>query len=290
MIKKQIKVPTSLMVGPICQNSLSLDGCAVIESCIHSMKGVGTMFLEDHLLLLVLEGKIILNYGKQKYIVKKNEMILLKKATSITYTKEGESDNDHIYESLMFCLKDELIKEFLSTANVKVTRIDEEIKSSVYPMTDCLIAFARSIKPYFASASTINVGLLRLKIMELLYDLSCCSNSMFLQIIQLRNPVRTDIKQVVEQHYATPVTLPELAYLSGRSLSSFKREFQEIFNMPPAQWIRLKRLEKASELLENTEMNVSDICYSLGFENISHFSRIFKEHFGYSPTQSRMLN
>lgn len=288
-MKKYVKVPTNLVSGPVCQNSLVLDGCSVIDSCVHSMKGVGTMFLEEHLLLFVLEGKITFYYGKQSYTVRKNEMILLKKATSVRYEKEGEADNDHIFESLMFCMKDDLIKEFLTMSNVKVPQMDEEIKTSVCAMNNCLIAFANSLYPYFTDPSSVNPGLLRLKIMELLYNVSECSKNMFRQILQLRKPVRADIRQVVEQYYATPVTMPELAYLSGRSLSSFKRDFQLTYNMPPAQWIRIKRLEKAKEMLQKTMLPVTDICYSMGFENVSHFSRVFKDYHGHPPTQYRHL-
>lgn len=286
-MKKYIKVPTTFVTDSICQNPLMLDGCSVISQCIHTMKGSGTLFLEEHLLLFVLEGTIKLAYGKQTYVVGKNEMILLKKATSVKYERQGNPDNDNIFDSLMFCIKDDLLKDFLTTANVKIPRMEDEIKISVNPMSDCLIAFTCSLKPYFNDPSTVNPGLLRLKIMELLYGISECSKNMFQQVLQLRHPVRADIRQVVEQHYATPVTLPELAYLSGRSLSSFKRDFQLIYNMPPAQWIRTKRLEKAKEMLQKTLLPVTEICYSMGFENISHFSRIFKDHYGQSPTEYR---
>lgn len=286
-MKKFVKVPSNLVAGTGCQNSLKLDGCSVIDSCVHSMKGVGSMFLEEHLLLFVLEGKITFYHGKQTYTLHRNEMILLKKATSVRYEKEGEPENDNIYESLMFCLADDLIKEFLTLSNVKVPQLDEEIKTAVYPMSDCLIGFAHSLYPYFQDPSSVNPGLLRLKIMELLYNVSECSKNMFRQLLQLRRPVRMDIRQVVEQYYATPVTLPELAFLSGRSLSSFKRDFQQTYNEPPAQWIRIKRLEKAKEMLQKTVLPVHEICYSIGFENVSHFSRIFKDHYGFAPTQFR---
>lgn len=288
VMKKCLKVPTSLISGTVCHNSLLLDGCSVIDLCVHSMKDSGTMFLEEHVLFFVLEGRITLYYGKQTYTVAKNEMVLLKKATSVRYEKEGDIDNDYISECLMFCLKDDLIKEFLMLENIKISRMVEEIKTSVYPMSDCLIAFAKSLQPYFASSSEINPGLLRLKIMELLYDVSECNKNIFRQILQLTKPVRTDIRYVVEQHYASPVTLPELAYLSGRSLSSFKRDFQLIYNVSPAQWIREKRLEKAKEMLRNTQLSVNEICYSMGFENVSHFSRIFKAQYGQSPTDFRV--
>lgn len=287
--KKIIKVPTNLISGPVPQASLSLDGCSIIEQCIHSMEANGTMYLEEHLLLFVLDGTNTLTYGKQTYTVGKNEMILLKKATAVKYEKIGNPDNDNIYDSLMFSLKDDLLKSFLATTEIEIpkAKLEGEIKTSAYPMNECLVAFAHSLKPYFKNDAEVHPGQLRLKMMEMLYDVAICSRNMFYQILQLHQPVRTDVRHVVEQNYASPVTLEELAYLSGRSLSSFKRDFQRIYNVSPATWIREKRLSKAKELLESTQMSVSEICYSLGFENVSHFSRIFKDYNGGAPTSYR---
>ncbi|NML69144.1 helix-turn-helix transcriptional regulator [Chryseobacterium sp. RP-3-3] len=264
-----------------------LDGCSIIEQCIHSTEVKGTMYLEQHLLLIVLEGSVVLTYGKQEYTLGKNDMILLKKATAVKYHKFGNAENDNIYDSFMFSIKDDLLKSFLSTSEIKVSKPEGEIKTGVYPMNECLVAFAHSMKPYFFDHSVVHPGQLRLKIMELLYDVAECNRNMFLQILQLHEPVRTDIRNVVEHHYASPVSISELAYLSGRSLSSFKRDFQNIYNVAPATWIREKRLEKAKDMLETTALSVSDVCYSLGFENVSHFSRIYKEFHGQAPSVSR---
>ena len=106
------------------------------------------------------------------------------------------------------------------------------------------------------------------------------------QMLQLRQPVKTDIHRVVEENYTSPISLNELAYLSGRSLSSFKREFRDIYGEPPARWIREKRLSKAHEMLRSSNLSVADVAYSLGFENPTHFSRIFKQQYGYAPSQS----
>lgn len=286
-MKKMIKVPTSLIGCDAPQNFLMLDGCSVIEQCIHSTEAKGIMYLEQHLLLIVLEGSVDLTYGKQEYKLGKNDMILLKKATAVKYHKFGNAENDNIYDSFMFSIKDDVLKSFLSTSEIRMSKPEGEIKTRVYPMNECLIAFAHSLKPYFFDHSVVHPGQLRLKIMELLYDVAECNRNMFLQILQLHEPVKTDIRNVVEQHYASPVSVSELAYLSGRSLSSFKRDFQNIYNVTPATWIREKRLEKAKDMLETTALSVSDICYSLGFENVSHFSRIYKEFHGQAPSISR---
>ena len=86
-----------------------------------------------------------------------------------------------------------------------------------------------------------------------------------LLLLQLRQPVKSDVRRIVEDNYTSPVTLEDLAYLSGRSLSSFKRDFQSIFGEPPASWIREHRLNKARQMLQSSNMSVADVAYSLGF-------------------------
>ncbi|MBQ4398783.1 MAG: helix-turn-helix transcriptional regulator [Bacteroidales bacterium] len=60
--------------------------------------------------------------------------------------------------------------------------------------------------------------------------------------------------------------------------------FQAIYGESPARWIREQRLRKAHEMLQSTSLSVTDIAYSLGFENPTHFSRIFKQSYGISPS------
>ena len=159
----------------------------------------------------------------------------------------------------------------------------EELGVKVSPMSERLVAYCWSLAPYFNDPSQVNLGLLRLKVMELLYNVMDCSKNIFRQMLQLRQPVRVDVHQVVEENYTSPISLEELAYLSGRSLSSFKRDFQSIYGETPAKWIREKRLSKARQMLEASQMSVADVAYSLGFENPTHFSRIFKQRYGSSP-------
>ena len=162
----------------------------------------------------------------------------------------------------------------------------EEYGAQVSPMSERLVAYCWSLAPYFNDPSQVNPGLLRLKVMELLYNVMDCSKNIFRQMLQLRQPVKTDIHRVVEENYTSPISLDELAYLSGRSLSSFKRDFQDIYGESPARWIREKRLAKAHEMLRSSSLSVADVAYSLGFENPTHFSRIFKQQYGYAPSQS----
>ena len=282
---KITKFPSALISGDCTTSSLQLDGGSIIDQCIVTAGERGTFFLEQHLLYVVLGGSVRLTCGRQSWTVSKNEMILLRRAQSVSYEKQG-SEETGLFESQLFAINDELLKDFLTSQQVVIPAMTEEYGTQVSPMSERLVAYCWSLAPYFNDPSQVNPGLLRLKVMELLYNVMDCSKNIFRQMLQLRQPVKTDIHRVVEENYTSPISLDELAYLSGRSLSSFKREFQDIYGEPPARWIREKRLSKAHEMLRSSSLSVADVAYSLGFENPTHFSRIFKQQYGYAPSQS----
>ena len=282
---KTTKFPSALISGDCTTSSLLLDGGAVIDQCIVTAGERGTFFLEQHLLYVVLGGEVTLTCGRRTWTVRKNEMILLRKAQSVTYEKRGGEDSG-LFESLLFAINDDLLKDFLTSQNVKVPTMTEELGTQVSPMSDKLVAYCWGLSPYFNDPSQINPGLLRLKVLEMLYLVMDCSKNIFRQMLQLRQPVKTDIRRVVEDNYTSPVSVEDLAYLSGRSLSSFKRDFQKVYGCAPASWIREHRLSKAKEMLSASAMSVADVCYSLGFETPTHFSRIFKQRFGFAPSQT----
>ena len=279
---KITKFPSALISGDCSTSSLRLDGGSIIDQCIVTAGECGTFFLEQHLLDVVRGGSVKLTCGRQSWTVGKNQMILLRKAHSIYYEKKGSPETG-LFESLLFSINDELLKDFLTTQQVNVPLMTEELGAQVSPMSARLVAYCWSLAPYFNDPSQVNPGLLRLKVMELLFNVMDCSKNIFRQMLQLRQPVKVDVHRVVEENYTSPITLEELAYLSGRSLSSFKRDFQSIYGETPAKWIREKRLSKARQILQSSRMSVADVAYSLGFENPTHFSRIFKERFGSSP-------
>ena len=282
---KITKFPSALISGDCTTSSLVLDGGSIIDQCIVTAGERGTFFLEQHLLYVVLGGSVKLTCGRQTWTVSKNEMILLRRAQSVSYEKQG-SEETGLFESQLFAINDELLKDFLTSQQVQIQAMKEEYGTQVSPMSERLVAYCWSLSPYFNDPSQVNPGLLRLKVMELLYNVMDCSKNIFRQMLQLRQPVKTDIHRVVEENYTSPISLDELAYLSGRSLSSFKREFQNIYGAPPARWIREMRLSKAHDMLRSSSLFVADVAYSLGFENPTHFSRIFKQQYGYAPSQS----
>ncbi len=287
MVSKPIKVPEGMHAAPYLQRSLVLDGFTVVESCTHVTGKTGSMFLKEHLLLFVLQGTYVVRYGEQVYTLGKNQVLLLKKAIVVEYDKSGDPENDNLFEGMMFFLKDDLIKEFIKKVDVPVQSSDELSSISVRNVNPRLLGFVQSLIPYFSEPDKIDAGLIKLKMLEVLYGIDNMDQKLLLQLLHLKQQVRNDISQVLEENFMNPVSINDLAYLSGRSLSSFKRDFQAIYNIPPSRWLQKRRLKKAKELLANTEISVTDVCYATGFENLSHFSKVYKSYYGHSPSSQR---
>jgi len=147
--------------------------------------------------------------------------------------------------------------------------------------------FLESLKPYFDDNEEVKMGLFKLKILELLYDLSQANPQLLQQLMNLNHHEPVDLLKTMETHYLEPHSISDLAYISGRSLSSFRREFESLFHTTPAKWIQERRLQKAKELFVSTKLPIADVCYEVGYENVSHFSRLYKSHFGFNPSETK---
>ena len=94
-----------------------------------------------------------------------------------------------------------------------------------------------------------------------------------------------NLRQFMEIHYDKSLSIKEYAYLTGRSESTFRREFKARFGIPPRQWIIRKRLEKAHELLESTDWEVAHVAEAVGYDNVSHFISAFRKEYQRTPRQ-----
>jgi AraC-like DNA-binding protein len=88
----------------------------------------------------------------------------------------------------------------------------------------------------------------------------------------------------IMENKAEHLTSEKLAENLGISLRTFQRITKNEMNVTPTNYIRVIKLKMASEFLKNKSGNVTQASYEFGFSNPSYFSKIFKNHFGYSPS------
>jgi AraC-like DNA-binding protein len=97
-----------------------------------------------------------------------------------------------------------------------------------------------------------------------------------------------EIKELIQDHIDTSVTLKELSKDLNIHPAYLSREFSKHFdNLSFGEYIRKQRIEKAIEYLNTSGYSLTKIAYLTGFSDQSHFSRIFKKHTGKNPSEYR---
>lgn len=91
----------------------------------------------------------------------------------------------------------------------------------------------------------------------------------------------------MEAHYKDALTLESLAKLSGLSLGTFRRRFQEAANMAPITYLLKLRLNKAALILTSTDLPITEIAFQCGFSDSNYFSHQFRKFFGTAPSVHR---
>ncbi len=95
------------------------------------------------------------------------------------------------------------------------------------------------------------------------------------------------VKQYLDQHAQSRITLRGLSEKSGMSIPYLSAEFKRHYNDSPINYLIGAKLRQARKLLLNQNLQISEIARCVGYEDIFHFSKLFKKHFGLSPRAMR---
>jgi len=166
-----------------------------------------------------------------------------------------------------------------------------DAREMAIPMNNdiALEAFFHAMAIYFAADEKPPEALLKLKLKELLTSILVGQNNQPLSAY-LRYLAECDappIEAIMEMNFCYNLSIEAFAQMCHRSLSSFKREFRKLYGASPGKWLLERRLDHSASLLQTTGMSVTEIMFECGFEDLSHFSRSFKDRFGQSPTAFR---
>jgi AraC-like DNA-binding protein len=229
--------------------------------------------------------EVITTCNDDFYEVGPGEAILLPKGLNLysDYVKKDKNLNAY----LLFYGAD-VLNRFISTSPTELMPITNEqgiLKMEVESI----------VREYFVSLQSCynalknSQDLLNLKLLELLFLLELNDDGSLrksLTAIQ-KGRAKRNIKRLVEQFAISELTAKELAELSGRSLSTFNREFKSIYNATPKQWLIDRRLAYSYMLLSEKQWSVTDAAIEAGYNNISHFIAAFKQKYGKTPHQAK---
>lgn len=246
------------------------------------------LYVHYNMIIFTIRGTKTFHHREKSWTLSEHDCVFFRKAA---YTQER--DDLVGWEVLAFYFTDEFVRKLfmdhrqhLPLKNLPPPPVDRLINIDV---NETAIAFFYSMIPYFTQKFPPAESLVELKFKELLFNvLSNPANQDLLAYVNsMEDDHRTSIREIMEGNYTYNLSIDQFARMAGRSVSSFKREFQHYYKVSPGRWLTNKRLEYAKHLLETSQKNVSEIVDASGFESKAHFSRAFKEKYELSPLHYR---
>ncbi len=274
-------VPQGFYSNPGLQK-IMVDGlCSVIYKSVDQVDSHNERYLSSHALTLVLNGGLIIE-GFEGAVCKvhKNQLIFLPKGL---YMISDIIPADQPFQALVFFFDEEVADNFLSfyEDNSKVTAIsnlildyNEQLRLFV---DNTLLLYGEGNQHQFT----------RVKLLELLHLIARSNkgNEFVHALFEIRKKEKKSIAEFMEEHFDKPLDIEDYAYLTGRSVSTFQRDFKRKYQTSPKKWLIGKRLEKAAELFKTSAYSVTLTMQNVGYQNTSHFIKAFHKKFGISPKQ-----
>ena len=258
--------------------------------------GVQPQMFTRHVIGFVLRGQKLIHYGDIAHCVNPGDMFYL--SAGLHYI-ENIPDHGLPFEQITVCFTPEQLNSCLTQLSVSFGMVITDYHT---PCNNCqgknhvIFPSWSNMRRYFATLSHyIREGVFaddqtieNLKMMELVYmtvsNPECCFQSKMLENSDI---LRESFEQVIHNNIFTDCTVDDIAHLTGRSLTSFKKEFTRKYHESPHRWITRQRLMHARLMLISTSKSIGNISEECNFLNTSHFIKLFKKEFNLTPAVYR---
>lgn len=253
-------------------------------SCFEDKFFKADVLFEDHLLVWFISGETKIIQADQSYIFGTGDTLFFPRntlATVINYPKDGLP-----HKTVAMHLSASRLKDFYHKNRADVVRPQQHQFCSFkgHPLLKSCLA---SLEPYFELQNgTLPENIAAIKIEEAINILRVIDSNIDHVLADFGDPGKINLSSFMEKNYMFNMTMDKFGYLTGRSLTTFKRDFKKAFQTTPQKWLTQKRLELAHYQIREKTRKPSEVYLEVGFENLSHFNYAFKRYFGYTPTDS----
>ena len=253
-------------------------------SCYHTESRSGEQFVSEHVLTYQIAGNLALSDGQKTVTSQADSIVLVKRNNLLKFVKTPPPGAD--FESISLRFSQELLRAISIEYGFKAKATTSVSFPVVqFKMNELLKSFISSLMAYHHSYKSLSNAMIELKIKEGILTVIESKPELKDVLFNFSDPHKIDLEAYMNQNFHFNVHLDRFAYLTGRSLATFKRDFQKIYGTTPGKWLVHKRLHAAHFLITERHKNPSDIYLDLGFEDLSHFSYAFKKEFGQAPSR-----
>lgn len=240
------------------------------------------VLFEEHLLVWLISGTTKIIQGNRTHWFSAGDTLLFPRNQLVTVI--NYPDKDHPHQSAAMYLTQKRLSRFYATRQVETQEIQQP-RFLIFDKHPLLKSCLASLIPYFELQESLSDALASLKIEEAIHILRAIDPDIDQLLAYFEEPGKKSLADFMEQNYMYNLDLSKFGYLTGRSLSTFKRDFKKVFQTTPQKWLTEKRLALAHYQIREKHRKPSDVYLEVGFENLSHFGYAFKKHFGYAPTE-----
>jgi AraC-like DNA-binding protein len=244
------------------------------------------LWTQNNYVFYVVDGRKVWHTATASYDFKKGSCVFIQKGASII-----EQFFDIGFCLVLFFIPDQFICDSLKSRSKPMAQMNNDYGTVMeLNANPRLETFFMSMASYFSGTKEPDEGLLELKFRELILTLADDPHngellSYFCTL--MHEPKSVALQRIMNNNYCFNLTLEQYALLCNRSLSAFKRDFQDAMHTTPGKWLLEKRLGHALALLGHKDKNINEIAFESGFENASHFSRAFKDRYQSTPSAFR---
>ncbi len=279
-----IIIPQRLFSDPNVRILMQDGTTCILEKSLPQTLSGREAYVSTHVISYVMAGEQrITTYAENKVTVRAGEAVLLPRGLYYVSDLRPTTGN---FRSLLFYFDDALIHLFLQHSRILETDHSAGPDCLKFPPSPTSQRFIGAFLDLYGAGRHGKQFLLP-KLLELLHLLNTQTddNAFAAFLFRLTLPRQRNIRPFMEANYDKPLKMEDYAYLTGRSPSTFRRDFKAQFNVTPQQWVKDQRLAKARLLATEQEQTVTELAYAVGYENISYFIRAFRDRVGLSPKQ-----
>ncbi|WP_420156144.1 helix-turn-helix domain-containing protein [Siphonobacter sp.] len=251
-------------------------------SCYHCRTSNSEHVLKDYVFVYQIQGAIQMYDAKETLLFGEGSFYLGVKNKVARFVKIPPEKGE--YRAISLTFSEQLLQEFSREYGYVSSRRVDTAPLLVLPDHPLYHNFIASLQAYSFLADTTDETLVKLKLKEALLVLLKIQPELKDILFDFAEPYKIDLASFMEQNFRFNLPLTTFAYLTGRSISAFKRDFEKLYHCPPAKWLQEKRLDAAYFLLKEKKQKPTQVYEAVGFKDFSHFSFVFKKHFGLNPS------
>ncbi|MBJ6144872.1 AraC family transcriptional regulator [Hymenobacter sp. BT559] len=235
----------------------------------------------DNVLVSVLAGELKVVHANRTQYCGAGDTVLLPRhqpATLLKQPKDGRA-----YQAVLMKLPKALVQAYYRQ-HTPAPAQPALSGPLLFPKNPLLQSVFASLLPYLELEHQLPGSLLTVKITEVIEILRSLDPHSDGVLADFSEPGKLNLVEFMEANYMFNMPLATFSYLTGRSLTTFKRDFKKAFQLSPQRWLTQRRLTLAHYQLAEKRRKPVDLYLEVGFENLAHFSYAFKKQFGYPPT------